>query len=157
MICTKCGGRGFIEKEHGLLMELCDCEKGRAKRVEVMGECGIVPPKEVSIGGGIPKGMEIPESEITTSVAEYVEVATVDEDEITDDSLEPHTGGLSIESGTGIEKIGSEGEYEWEATFDDRSNSGVEPNNLPPRSGDTGEPKRTRQPKSKKKAARRPR
>ena len=38
MICEKCEGRGFTEQEHGLVMVLCDCEKGKAKRAEITGE-----------------------------------------------------------------------------------------------------------------------
>ena len=44
MSCEKCGDRGFTEKEHGLVMVMCDCEKGQASRAEVT---GIVLPEEV--------------------------------------------------------------------------------------------------------------
>jgi len=37
-ICPKCAGRGFTEQEHGLFRTFCDCEKGKAVRVEVTGE-----------------------------------------------------------------------------------------------------------------------
>ncbi|MBA7653141.1 hypothetical protein ES703_60984 [subsurface metagenome] len=29
MNCEKCQDRGFTEKEHGLIMVLCDCDKAR--------------------------------------------------------------------------------------------------------------------------------
>ncbi len=35
MKCEKCQDRGFAEKNHGLLMVLCDCEAGQKKRVEL--------------------------------------------------------------------------------------------------------------------------
>ena len=37
-MCEKCQDRGFTEKEHGLVMVFCDCEKGKEKRVEIIGE-----------------------------------------------------------------------------------------------------------------------
>jgi len=37
MKCEKCQDRGFVEFEHGLIMQFCDCEKGRALRKEVIG------------------------------------------------------------------------------------------------------------------------
>ena len=38
MKCEKCEDKGFTEQEHGLIMILCDCEKGGTKRAELMGE-----------------------------------------------------------------------------------------------------------------------
>lgn len=38
MECEKCQDRGFIEKEHGLIREFCNCEKGKALRREIIGE-----------------------------------------------------------------------------------------------------------------------
>ncbi len=35
MKCEKCQNKGFTEKNHGLLMVLCDCEAGQKKRVEL--------------------------------------------------------------------------------------------------------------------------
>ena len=37
-MCEKCQDRGFTEQEHGLIMVLCDCEKGKALREEITGE-----------------------------------------------------------------------------------------------------------------------
>jgi len=34
MICEKCQDRGFIEENHGLIVILCDCEKGREYRAQ---------------------------------------------------------------------------------------------------------------------------
>jgi len=48
MKCEKCQDRGFIEKEYGLLMVVCDCEKGEALRAEVFGESGKAPSGEVT-------------------------------------------------------------------------------------------------------------
>lgn len=51
MECEKCGDRGFTEQEHGLIMVLCDCEKGKAMMEELTGEAtfpadngGVTPP-----------------------------------------------------------------------------------------------------------------
>ncbi len=66
MNCEKCGDRGFTEQEHGLVMVLCDCEKGKELRAEITGETLPEFPA-VSIGGGIPEGMEVPESITETS------------------------------------------------------------------------------------------
>ncbi|GAH38602.1 unnamed protein product [marine sediment metagenome] len=38
MECEKCQDRGFTEQEHGLIMVLCDCEKGKAMMEELTGE-----------------------------------------------------------------------------------------------------------------------
>ena len=38
MECEKCQDRGFTEQEHGLIMVLCDCEKGKMLREEITGE-----------------------------------------------------------------------------------------------------------------------
>ena len=34
-MCGKCQDRGFTEENHGLIMVLCDCEKGRKLRAEL--------------------------------------------------------------------------------------------------------------------------
>jgi len=34
VICEKCQDRGFIEHEHGLLVEICDCEAGKTYEVK---------------------------------------------------------------------------------------------------------------------------
>ncbi len=44
MNCEKCQDVGFIEREHGLIMVFCDCEKGKALKAEIVGEI----PKEVT-------------------------------------------------------------------------------------------------------------
>ncbi len=39
-MCEKCQDRGFIEENHGLIVILCDCEKGkeyRAQRAAILG------------------------------------------------------------------------------------------------------------------------
>jgi len=52
MSCEKCQDRGFTEREHGLVMVLCDCEKGKAKRAEITGEA--LNDDKRSIGIGLP-------------------------------------------------------------------------------------------------------
>jgi len=37
IICKKCGDKGFIEENHGLIMVQCDCEAGEAKEIELRG------------------------------------------------------------------------------------------------------------------------
>ena len=40
MNCAKCQDRGFIEENHGLIVILCDCEKGkeyRARQEAILG------------------------------------------------------------------------------------------------------------------------
>ena len=37
MECEKCQDRGFTEQEHGLFREFCDCPKGREVRAEITG------------------------------------------------------------------------------------------------------------------------
>jgi len=44
-VCPKCQDRGYIEQEHGLFRECCDCEKGQALRAEVFEESGKIPPE----------------------------------------------------------------------------------------------------------------
>ena len=38
MNCAKCQDRGFTEQNHGLLMIICDCEKGQAVKAALTGE-----------------------------------------------------------------------------------------------------------------------
>ncbi len=46
MKCPKCRGKGFEEREHGLIMVFCDCEKGEELRAEITGEM-----PDVKVGG----------------------------------------------------------------------------------------------------------
>ena len=138
MICEKCGDRGFTEQEHGLVMVVCDCEKGEALRALVFGESGKAPHDAVSIGGGIPEGMEIPDSVTTTSDTDF-------------GKLLKQNDLIGYADNNGVYHIESEAKIE-EGRINDNSDSGTgQPNNIT-RSGDPGKPKRTRKPKAKKKA-----
>ena len=52
MKCEKCQDKGFTERNHGLLMVLCDCEAGKAKRVELTGE--VINDNPSAEGTGLP-------------------------------------------------------------------------------------------------------
>ena len=136
MICEKCQDRGFTEQEHGLVMVVCDCEAGKAKRAEMFGESGkaspdvvveeVKPQDVVSIGDGITEGTEFSESVTTTNGTDTV--------------------------------------YEWEASFehdsesrdDLRSPSGDDLSNPTTGERNPSKPKLARKPKAKKKARAKP-
>jgi len=63
-VCSKCGGRGFNELEHGLNRVFCDCEKGKELRVEITGE-----------GDDNPKYLIIPEALPNKTIDETIDVA----------------------------------------------------------------------------------
>ena len=64
MECEKCQDKGFEEKNHGLLMVLCDCKAGEAKRVELIGE-----------SDGDPKYLIIPQVLPGKTISETADVA----------------------------------------------------------------------------------
>lgn len=141
-MCEKCQDRGFIEENHGLIVMLCDCEKGeeyRAQREAILGipkaveEDTIKIPIEDTKGTGItfkwevefegeddkPKGLIIPEPIEGKTIKETVDIA---------------------------HKI-------IEANND--SNIGTDTDNQSAGSPDTSQPKQSSKPKKKKKARKR--
>lgn len=49
MNCEKCQDKGFIEEHHGLLVILCDCEKGKEYRTQREAILGI--PRKIDDSG----------------------------------------------------------------------------------------------------------
>lgn len=71
VVCEKCQDRGFIEENHGLIVILCDCEKGkeyRAQREAILG----IPKAEVD---DEPKYLIIPKPIEGKTIDETAEIA----------------------------------------------------------------------------------
>ncbi len=132
-VCGKCGGRGFTEKEHGLVSVFCDCEKGKELRAEVTGEAPnvvgthiIPPPNETIIVEGGENVIPLGSSVITSDEFNLISK------ELTDDNSRS------------MDNSGYEGS--------DGSSGRTERVDSPTGGGDTGQPKLKQKPKSKKKA-----
>jgi len=79
LVCQFCGGRGYIELDKvGLVITPCyNCLKGitKAREIGVPEEVirirtGANKPEAVSVGGGIPEGIDVPEAVTTTNAEE---------------------------------------------------------------------------------------
>jgi len=92
MECEKCQDRGFVEFEHGLIMEFCDCEKGRALRGEITGEIPEDNPKCLIIPEALP-GKTIDETaDIFREIIEANKTEIADDSSNGDDLNHPITG-----------------------------------------------------------------
>ena len=61
-MCEKCQDRGFIEENHGLIVILCDCEKGkeyRAQQAAILGIPEVVDDSGIGQEGGIVNDPEL--------------------------------------------------------------------------------------------------
>ena len=61
MNCEKCLDKGFIEENHGLIVILCDCERGKEYRTQREAILGI--PGEIDDSGTEPNNTDSGESD----------------------------------------------------------------------------------------------
>jgi len=161
MECEKCGDKGFIEKEHGLVMEFCDCEKGQALRVEKIGE---VPKTE-----NVFTGLLFHLTGKRTDEYSDDELWLMAKKEAEGKALWPHIVRMPCGneqrfdsfSDLPVEDIscpcGNPDHYivrfiDNREVIDDNSDSGTGPDNKPTGSEDTSKPKKSRKRKAGKKS-----